>query len=73
MTHKLERLLAFNTKTMTTIQLNAMIARIDAATVAMRTQMKNMGTQYKLKVGIPALRDFDAAKKRLSSELNTRK
>lgn len=73
MTQKTERLLAFNTKSMTKQQICAMIARIDAATIAMKTQMQNMGTQYKLKVGIPALRDFDAAKKRLNSELNNRK
>lgn len=72
MTQKLERLLSFNTKTMTKLQLNSMLARIDAASIAMKSQMKNMGTQYKLKVGIPTLRDFDAAKKRLTSELNTR-
>lgn len=73
MTQKMERLLSFNPKVMTKMQITAMLDRIDAATIAMKTQMKNMGTQYKLKVGIPALRDFDAAKKRLAFELETRK
>lgn len=73
MTQKTERLLSFDTKTMTTVQIAAMLARIEAATIAMKSQMKNMGSQYKLKVGIPTLRDFDAAKKRLCIELDTRK
>lgn len=73
MNQKLERLLSFDTKNMTKLQIDAMLARLDAASVAMKSQMKNMGTQYKLKVGIPTLRDFDAAKKRLTSELDNRK
>lgn len=72
MTHTLERLLAFDTKVMTKIQIVSMIGRIDAATIAMKSQMTTMGTQYKLKVGIPTLRDFDKAKKRLVNELNAR-
>lgn len=72
MTQKTGRLLSFDAKTMTKTQIVVLIARIDASAVAMMTQMKSMGPFYKLKVGIPALRSYDAARERLRMELDTR-
>lgn len=73
MVQKETRLLDCNPQKMTKLQITAMLARIDAATQAMKDRMKDKGTQYKLRVGIPTLRDFNAAKKRLNFELETRK
>lgn len=71
MTTKLKAALQ-NVKLMNIDQLNNAIVKINEASTTLKTNMQNMGTQYKIKVAIPMLRDYDVLRKRLTEELNAR-
>lgn len=54
-------------------QIKAAIQHCDELIASTRAQMKNMGTQYKLRVAIPRLRDLDAFRRKFVAELERRR
>lgn len=57
---------------LSTEQIKQTIVDCDEAIAATKNQMKTMGTLFKIKTAIPKLRDLDAIKRRLLSELENR-
>lgn len=71
MTPKLKQALAA-VRQLTVAQLRTSIEHCDELIASTRAQMKTMGTQYKLRVGIPRLRDLDAFRRKFVAELERR-
>lgn len=68
MTSKMRQAM-LNIRALNAAQLTAIIDHVDEAAAATRQQMKTMGSRYKLKVGIPLLRDYATFRKKLVTEL----
>ena len=57
---------------LSTEQIKQTIVDCDEAIAVTKNQMKTMGTLFKIKTAIPKLRDLDAIKRCLLSELESR-
>lgn len=57
---------------LSTEQIKQTIVDCDDAIAVTKNQMKTMGTLFKIKTAIPKLRDLDAIKRCLLSELENR-